>query len=195
MPSPLPDRLRWTRSFKTNEELGRCGEIDAQGVLPRVEPGDVGRPYRIGGENAGIADQRVDPSAGPFERFLPQHLRTGRLGDGTRDGGPHGVAVDAEGVGEVGDGDDDAAAEADALEVAAADEFVGRGTTDAEDLAGLFDGEGEGMIGSHTYVGREWPGKPRRNPWRPAPGELSQSVQSTTLGDRERPSGEPAGCP
>lgn len=106
-------------------------------------------------------------------------------------------AVDAEGLSEVGDGDHDAPAEADALEVAAADELVGGRAADAEDLAGLLDGEGEGegMIGSHTYVGREWPGKPRRDPWRPAPGELSQSVQSTTLGDRERLSGEPAGCP
>src|SRR5690606_11474064 len=59
---------------------------------------------------------------------------------------PDGVAVDAEGLGEVGDGDDDAAAEADALEVAAPDELVGGGATDAEDLAGLLDGEGEGMI-------------------------------------------------
>jgi hypothetical protein len=65
-------------------------------------------------------------------------------------GGPHGVSVDAEGLGEVGDGDDDAAAEADALEVAGADELVGGGAADAEDLAGLLDGEGEGMIVAHT---------------------------------------------
>lgn len=37
----------------------------------------------------------------------------------------------------MGDGDDDAAAEADALEVVAADELVGGGAADAEDLAGL----------------------------------------------------------
>lgn len=50
-----------------------------------------------------------------------------------RENGPDSFAVDAEGLGEVGDRDDDAAAEADALEVAATDELVG-----------LFDGEREG---------------------------------------------------
>jgi len=50
----------------------------------------------------------------------------------------------------VGDGDDDAAAEADALEVVAADELVGGGAADAEDLASLLDGEGEGMVMAHT---------------------------------------------
>lgn len=50
----------------------------------------------------------------------------------------------------MGDGDDDAAAEADALEVAATDELIGGGAPDAEDLSGLLDGEGEGMVMVHA---------------------------------------------
>jgi hypothetical protein len=66
------------------------------------------------------------------------------------EGGPHGFAVDAEGLGEVGDGDDDPPAEADARQVATTHELVCRRAADAEDLGGLLDGEREGMIGSHT---------------------------------------------
>lgn len=89
------------------------------------------------------------------------------VGGGGGERGPDGVAVDAEGLGEVGDGDDDATPEADALQVAAADELVCGGTPDAEDLSGLLDGEGEGVIGSHTPVGRERGRKPRTSPYRP----------------------------
>jgi hypothetical protein len=68
--------------------------------------------------------------------------------------GPHGIVVDAETLGEVRDWDDDSAAEADVLEVAGADEFVGGGAADAEDLGGLLDGEGEGLVVRHALVGR-----------------------------------------
>nr|WP_229022904.1 hypothetical protein [Actinomarinicola tropica] len=47
------------------------------------------------------------------------------------------------------DGNHDAPAEADALQVTAADELVGGGAADAEHLAGLLDGESEWMIASH----------------------------------------------
>jgi len=73
-----------------------------------------------------------------------------RLWLGTGERGPHGIAVDAEGLGEVGHRHDDAAPEADALEVAASDELVGRGAADAKDLARLLDSEGEGMVMAHT---------------------------------------------
>jgi hypothetical protein len=96
---------------------------------------------------------------------LPSTRRTGRLDNGIGERRPDGVAVDAEGLGEVGDGDDDTAAQPDALEVAAADELVGRGATYAEDLAGLLDGEG--MVMAHAWVGREAPRIPRINPCRP----------------------------
>jgi hypothetical protein len=73
----------------------------------------------------------------------------------------------------VRDGDDDASAEADALEVAAADELVGGGSADAEDLGGLLDCEGEGLVRAHAYVGLP-DSRDRAND--------RQSVLSTTLG-------------
>ena len=55
----------------------------------------------------------------------------------------------------MGDGNDDAAAETDASEVGGADELVGGGATYAKDLGGLFDGEGEGVIGVHASLRRD----------------------------------------
>jgi hypothetical protein len=86
----------------------------------------------------------------------------------------------------VGDGYNDAAAEADALEVAAADELVSRGATDAEDLGGLLDGEGEWLLGGHAPVGlledRDC-------------ADNRQSVSSTTLGGEREIAREATGCP
>lgn len=93
---------------------------------------------------------------------------------------PHGVAVNPEGLGQVGDGDDDATAEADALEVAAADELVRGRSADAEDLGRLLDGEGEGLVGAHAHVGP--------STGRNFAGDL-ESLQSTTLGGRHRQTG------
>lgn len=76
-------------------------------------------------------------------------------------------AVDAEGLSEVGDGDHDAPTETNALEVARPHELVGGRAADAEDLAGLLDREGEGMVVAHVGVGRETAAIPRRNPCRP----------------------------
>jgi len=50
---------------------------------------------------------------------------------------------DAELVGQVRDGDDDATAEPDALDLARPDELVGGGAGDAEDGGRLVDGERE----------------------------------------------------
>lgn len=49
--------------------------------------------------------------------------------------------------------DDNAATKADALQVAAADELVGRRAADTEDLGGLLDGEGQRLVGVHVLVG------------------------------------------
>src|SRR5690606_32170994 len=77
-------------------ELGRGGEIDPQRILPAVEPADVRRVERIGNKDAGSVDQRVDLAVRAFERFLPQALRPGGLGevdgDGVGGGGAGGVA-------------------------------------------------------------------------------------------------------
>lgn len=51
------------------------------------------------------------------------------------------------------DGDNDASTKPDACEVARADELVGGGAADAENLGSLFDGEGERLVRSHELVG------------------------------------------
>lgn len=53
---------------------------------------------------------------------------------------------------QVPDWDDNAAAQSNASDLAAAHELVCRGSADAEDGSCLFDGDGEWMIGRHTYV-------------------------------------------
>jgi len=50
---------------------------------------------------------------------------------------------DAEPVCDGGDRDDDSSPELHGLELAGADEFVGGGAADAEEVAGLRDGQGE----------------------------------------------------
>jgi hypothetical protein len=77
----------------------------------------------------------------------------GPIGCSGRKQGPHGGALDAEALGEVGDGNDDAAAEADTREVAAADELVRSGAADAKNLRRLLDGEGERLVRPHAHVG------------------------------------------
>lgn len=90
-------------------------------------------------------------------RRLPGRCRTrwtwwridGRRGKS----GPDRVSIDAEPRREVSHWNDDASTEADALEVAAADELIGGRATDAEDLGRLLDGDGEGLVRSHAHVG------------------------------------------
>src|SRR5690606_2703676 len=83
-------------AHRETADLGRCGEIDPQRVLPAVEPSNVGRGERICGKDAGVVDDGIDPSASAVERFLPQDLRCARLGKVGRDrvsvGGASGVA-------------------------------------------------------------------------------------------------------
>lgn len=66
---------------------------------------------------------------------------------------PHLLAIDTQLFCEVNDRHDDAPAESNAGDVAGADECVRRGAGDAEDLGGLLDGHGQGLVRSHAHVG------------------------------------------
>ena len=55
----------------------------------------------------------------------------------------------------MGDGHDDASAEAEAGDVADVDELVGDGSADSEDLGGLSDGEGQGVVDVVLHALRE----------------------------------------
>jgi hypothetical protein len=66
---------------------------------------------------------------------------------------PDVLRVDSKAFGQPGRRNDDAPAEADAREVAARDDLVGRRSADAEKATGLLDGEGEGMVVLHIELG------------------------------------------
>ena len=69
------------------------------------------------------------------------------------DGEPDVWDGDAEPLCDDGDRDDDSAPELHGLELAGADELVGGGAADAEEIPGLGHGQGEGSIGSHDLLG------------------------------------------
>lgn len=117
----------------------RHTKLDAQQLLVRPRlPGD------------GNSEQRPFTGAGsPVVALLAacqraqQATRIRRTGRARPHNHPHVSGRDTQPVGKVGDGDDDAAPEADALDVAGSNELVGGGAGDAEDRGGLIDGEGE----------------------------------------------------
>lgn len=73
-----------------------------------------------------------------------------------REDGQHDVAAEAEPFCDLSDGDDESAAEAEAGDVTGVDEFVGGRAADAEELGGLLDGDGEGVVDVvlHDLLGR-----------------------------------------